>query len=125
GLVAQAVEHALVAGELRLGLGEERDARGRRARDVAVERRKLADERAHEGGLPRSVRADDGDAGAALDAQGRGPDDDAVAVTDGERRRLQDGRTREMRRLEAPAMRRRRPRRVDPLETGELLRAAA
>src|SRR5437588_2868782 len=74
GLVAKAVEHALVAGELRLGLGEERDARGRRARDVAVERRKLADERAHQSRLPRSVRADDGDARAALDPQRRRAD---------------------------------------------------
>src|SRR3990172_4581269 len=44
--------------ETQLRLGEIGDARRRRARDVAVQRRELADDRADERRLPRPIRAD-------------------------------------------------------------------
>ena len=96
-LLAKTVQDGLLADELRLGLGEERDARGRGAGHVAVECRELTDQRADEGGLPRSVRADDRDARAALDAERRRPHHHAIAVADRERRGFEDRGPRQMR----------------------------
>src|SRR4029077_7327274 len=125
GRLAQRVEDRLVAGELGLGLGQERDARGGRARDVPIERGELPDERPDERRLPGAVGPDDRDTRAALHAQGRGPHDDALAVANAQRRRLEDRRAREVRRLEAPAVPRGADRRIDALEPRELLRATA
>ena len=118
GRFAKRVDDRRVAGQLGLRLREERDPRRRCARDVPVERRELAHQRAHESGLARAVRTDHRDARPALDAQRWRADDDAIAIAGRERRGLEHRRAREMRGFEAPPVPRARTRRVDPLEPG-------
>ena len=122
--VAHRVQHGLVAGQLALRLRKERDTRRRRRLDVAVEWGEVAHQRAHERRLPRAIGAHDGYPPVASDPERAGPDEGRT-VPDRERRGLYNGVASEMRRLEAPAVTRHLFRRLDPLDPGELLGAAA
>ena len=121
---AHRLEHRRAARQLGLRLLQIGDAHHRRGGDVALERREVAHERAHERGLARAVRANDRQARVAADPHRPAPHHRLV-VAHLERRRLQDRLASEVARVQLPRVLRLVRRRLDALQARELLPAAA